>query len=356
MALPRISAARKQVAAASVDALLVSNPINSRYLSGFDGTSGLLLLSSEKAFLVTDSRYLEQAEQQAPDFVVLRRDDDLYAGLAGLIQNEGWRSLGFEARHLSYAKCQDLAELLPVKTVALSGSIEQLRMIKDCRELAIMRRGAKILDRAFDYLLTLIKPGMREADLALELEIFLLRQGAEQRSFRFIVASGVRGAMPHGSASEKVMEKGDLVTIDFGACFEGYATDITRTICLGKPGQLQREIYDLVFQAQAEAAAALRPGKTTKEIDAIARDIIEQAGYGEYFSHGLGHGIGLEVHEDPTLSQRSETMLQPGMVVSIEPGVYLPGRGGVRIEDMTAITETGAEIMTASRRGLILIE
>jgi Xaa-Pro aminopeptidase len=189
----------------------------------------------------------------------------------------------------------------------------------------------------------------------LELEIFLLRAGAEERSFKFIVASGPRGALPHGSASGKIMQAGELVTIDFGAVFEGYATDMTRTVCLGQPDQLQSEIYELVKAAQAAAAVAVGPKKKTKEIDSVARDIIDKAGYGEYFGHGLGHGIGLETHEAPTLNQRSETVLEPGMVVTIEPGVYLPGQGGVRIEDMVQVTVEGVRSMTTSTRELITI-
>jgi Xaa-Pro aminopeptidase len=352
---PRLEAVRKMISEAKVDALLVTHPVNRRYLSGFDGSSGLLLISLNQAYLITDFRYLEQAEKQAEGFTIIRRHDELYPGLAAIITENGWNSIGFEAKELTYDSYREMEEKLKIKWVPLIDTVETLRMVKNDAELAIMNKGAAQLDEAFFYLLTLIKPGMSERQLALELEIFLLRAGAEERSFKFIVASGPRGALPHGSASEKIMQAGELVTIDFGAVFEAYATDMTRTVCLGRPDQLQSEIYELVQKAQAAAAAAVAPQKKTREIDSVARDIIEKAGYGEYFGHGLGHGIGLETHEAPTLNQRNETVLEPGMVVTIEPGVYLPGQGGVRIEDMVQVTVDGVRNMTTSTRELIII-
>jgi Xaa-Pro aminopeptidase len=352
---PRLEAVRKMISEAKVDALLVTHPVNRRYLSGFDGSSGLLLISLNQAYLITDFRYLEQAEKQAEGFTIIRRHDELYPGLAAIITENGWNSIGFEAKELTYDSYREMEEKLKIKWVPLTDTVEKLRMVKNDAELAIMNKGAAQLDEAFSYLLTLIKPGMSERQLALELEIFLLRAGAEERSFKFIVASGPRGALPHGSASEKIMQAGELVTIDFGAVFEAYATDMTRTVCLGRPDQLQSEIYELVLKAQAAAAAAVAPQKKTREIDSVARDIIEKAGYGEYFGHGLGHGIGLETHEAPTLNQRNETVLEPGMVVTIEPGVYLPGQGGVRIEDMVQVTVDGVRNMTTSTRELIII-
>ena len=346
---------RKKIEEAEVDALLITHPVNRRYLSGFDGSSGLLLISSNLAYLVTDFRYLEQAEKQAEEFTVIRRHEELYPGLAELIGQNGWRKIGFEAKQLTYESYREMTEKLKNQWEPLTDTVEKLRMVKSAAELVKMSKGAAQLDQAFSYLLTLIRPGMSERQLALELEIFLLRAGAEERSFKFIVASGPRGALPHGVASEKVMTAGEMVTIDFGAIFDGYATDMTRTVSLGRPDQLQLAIYELVKEAQAEAADSVGPQKNTKEIDSVARDIIEKAGYGEHFGHGLGHGIGLETHEAPTLSQRSDAVLEPGMVVTIEPGVYLPGQGGVRIEDMVCVTETGVRRMTTSTRDLITI-
>ncbi len=355
MSSKRLIAIRKIITDSEVDALMVTYPANCRYLSGFDGSSGLLLISDNQAYLVTDFRYLEQAEEQAGAFTVIRRQDDLYSGLSEIITQNGWHTIGFEAKHLLYDSYSEMSEKLKNRWVPLSDSVEQLRMIKNDAELDLMSKGAARLDQAFSYLLSLIKPGISERELSLELEIFLLRVGAEERSFKFIVASGTRGALPHGSASGKIIKDRELVTFDFGAVFDGYATDMTRTVCLGRPDWLQSEIYELVKEAQAAAVTAVSPRKNTKEIDSVARDIIEKAGYGEYFGHGLGHGIGMETHEAPTLNQRSETKLEAGMVVTIEPGIYMPGRGGVRIEDMVQVTAVGVRRMTTSSRELITI-
>jgi Xaa-Pro aminopeptidase len=349
----RLKAIRPLIEAAGVDALIITNPVNRLYLSGFTGSSGLLLISNEQAFLVTDFRYIEQAKNQSVGFKIIRQHEELYPGLSDTVKQAGWTKVGFETKHLTYNVYSEMEEKLPVEMVPVEGIVEKLRMVKNAEELAIMTRGAAIIDKAFDYLLKIIRPGMTERELALELEIYLLRKGAEERSFKFIVASGLRGALPHGTASDKVMEKGELVTIDFGAVFEGYATDMTRTIALGIPGQLQCDIYNLVYKAQAEARAAVAPGIRTKEIDSTARVIIEESGYGEYFGHGLGHGIGLETHEAPNVNQRSDTLLEPGMVITVEPGVYLPGLGGVRIEDMVSVTADGVKLLTDSPRELI---
>jgi len=229
-------------------------------------------------------------------------------------------------------------------------------MVKDAAEIEILRSGAEELDRAFEFVCSTVRPKMTEKELALELEIYLLKRGAEETSFRFIVASGPRAALPHGTATDKVINAGEMVTLDFGGVFEGYATDMTRTFVMEKSDQRQVEIYDIVYNAQQKALAALKPGIQASEIDAAARDYITEAGYGSYFGHGLGHGLGLETHEQPVLSHRSKTILKPGMVFTIEPGIYLPGWGGVRIEDMVLVTDQGAETMTNSPRNLIIIK
>jgi Xaa-Pro aminopeptidase len=353
--MEKLAAIRKQISENNIDALLIENPVNRRYLSGFEGSSGVLLISRDKAYLVVDFRYLEQAANQAPDFEIVRRHEDLLPELAVLIEKAGWKRIGFEAKHTIYKDYVEMEEKLPAKMISLENGIEKLRIIKTDTEKKIMKQGAMLLDQAYDYLKTLIRSGMKESELALELEIYLLRHGASERSFRFIVASGFRGAMPHGTATDKIMEKGDLVTIDFGVVFNGYATDMTRTLSIGEPSQELRTIYELVYNAQKEAAAAIMPGRKANEIDAVARDIIKEAGYAEYFGHGLGHGVGLEVHEAPILNPQSDTVLEPGMVLTVEPGVYLPGKGGVRIEDMIYVTENGMELLTGSERELFIV-
>jgi Xaa-Pro aminopeptidase len=351
----RLSGVRAMLPDLGVDALLVTSPDNRFYLSGFTGTAGTLLIGQEKAVLFTDFRYTGQAELQAPLYSIRRYKDDYHQVLSELIKEAGWSKIGYESKNMSCFDFSRLDKKISVQFIPLEETAEKLRMIKSCEEQEIMRQGAGKIDLAFSWLLEVIKPGMSERELAVELEIFLLRQGSQRPSFDFIVASGERGALPHGVASEKLMGEGELVTIDFGAFFNGYATDMTRTVALKKIDQRQKDIYDIVYRAQCETVAAVKPGLTGKELDSIARDIITEAGFGEQFGHGLGHSIGLETHEPPALNPKNNTTLQPGMVVTVEPGIYIPGWGGVRIEDMVLVTESGAVRLTQSHRELIII-
>ncbi|HED24344.1 MAG TPA: aminopeptidase P family protein [Firmicutes bacterium] len=340
----------------NIDAVIITNPINLRYLSGFDGTSAVLLIGASDAGLITDFRYTEQAAAQAGGFTIYRREEDLYKTIADIIKKKGWGRLAFEAKHVTFAEHREMAEKLPAELIPINESAESLRLIKSAAELELIGKGAAITADAFDYICSAVKPGLSEKELGLGLEMYLRRRGAEEKSFRYIVASGVRGAMPHGTASAKIMERGELVTIDYGAVFEGYATDMTRTVALGEPGKKRREIYAVVQEAQHAAAEALRPGIAAREVDGIARRIIEEHGYGDYFGHGLGHGVGLETHELPVLNKQSDTVLKPGMVVTVEPGIYIGGFGGVRIEDMLAVTENGADVLTEAARDLVVIQ
>lgn len=351
----RLKKIRELLDQKNIDAIIITNPVNRRYLSGFDGTAGVLLISHDNAYLVTDFRYIDQAAAQAPLFTIQRWREDLYKSLAPLIEDAGWIRLGFESKHVVYSNYGEMSDKLSIELIPLDETAEKLRVIKSDAELEILRRGAEVTDRAFEYLLSLIKPGVSEKEVALGLEIYLLQNGAEERSFRFIVASGKRGAMPHGIASEKLIGKGDLVTVDFGAIFEGYTTDITRTVAIGAIDERGREIYDIVYKAQEESRAAVKAGMQCSKVDAVARDIISEAGYGDYFGHGLGHGVGLETHEQPVLNPHSKTILEPGMVTTVEPGIYLPDWGGVRIEDMVHVTGSGPDLLTKSTRELIIL-
>ncbi|NLY39637.1 MAG: aminopeptidase P family protein [Firmicutes bacterium] len=351
----RLQRLQEKLAEHSLEAILISQPANRRYISGFSGSSGYLLVGREQAFLITDFRYLEQASQQAPDFEIRKAKENLAQSLAPLLDETGWRQVAFEKNDLTYALYSELTQGTSVAWKPLAGLVEELRMIKDEQELAILRRGAAVTDAAFAHILTMIKPGVTEQELSLELEYFMRRRGASRASFRYIVASGPRGAMPHGTASSKQLAAGELLTMDFGAVFDAYCTDITRTVCLGEPDEQQRRVYEVVLQAQQEARARIRPGMTGREIDALARNLIKEAGFDEQFGHGLGHGLGLEVHEEPRLAPLSKTVLQPGMVITVEPGIYIPGWGGVRIEDMVLLTAEGAELLTHSPRELIIV-
>ncbi|HSW35578.1 MAG TPA: Xaa-Pro peptidase family protein [Candidatus Limnocylindrales bacterium] len=351
----RLRQLREQLQHLTVDAVLITNPYNRFYLSGFDGSSGVLMISSEKAYLVTDFRYTEQAAAQAPLFEIVRWQDDLYNSLVPIIVNNGWQKLGFESKHVVHFSYGEMNARLPVELVPLEHTVETQRARKDQQEIATLRQGAAALDQAFEYVKSVLEPGRTEKEVALALESYLRRQGAEGVPFPFIVASGKRGAMPHGVASSKAMGRGELVTIDFGAIFFSYATDMTRTVSLGEPAERQRAVYDVVNLARQKATEAVKPGMKGSAVDAVAREIIGDAGFGEYFGHGLGHGVGLETHEQPVLNTRSETVLVPGMVVTIEPGIYIPDWGGVRIEDMILVTEQGFEILTRSPHELAVI-
>jgi Xaa-Pro aminopeptidase len=348
--MSRLERLRELIHAKELDGVMISKPENRVYFSGFDGSSGLLLVSRTQAKLITDFRYIEQAASQAPEFSVVRHGSDLYATVLSEIDSLGLKKIGFEGDFLTWDAYQRLTE---ITAEPVSVHLDELRTAKDQGELALIRRAVVLADNAFTHVLPFIKPGVREEDIALELEFHMKKNGAEKNAFDIIVASGKRSALPHGKASAKIIEAGDLVTMDFGAVFKGYHSDITRTVIVGQATTKQREIYNLVLKAQLAGAAAVAPGKLGREIDAVARDIIAAAGFGDFFGHGLGHGVGLVIHEQPRLAPVSETVLAPGMVVTVEPGVYLPDWGGVRIEDTVVVTAAGVEILTASSKELI---
>ncbi len=348
---------REALEGEGLDALLVTGEANRVYLSGFDGSLGYLLLGREgRGMLLTDFRYLEQAKKQSPhlETVTLKKGPGEIAAEAA--REMGWRRLGFEEEHLSHGRYRKLAENFPGELVPVQKLVERARAVKESFELSCIRSAASFLDRAFSELLPgLLQEGVKENEVALELEYYLRKKGAGLPTFRFIVASGERGAMPHGMASEKKLQKGEMVTLDFGVYYRGYASDMTRTVALGEPGEQMREVYRVVCSAQQEALQGIKSGMKGSEADALARRIIDEAGYGDYFGHGLGHGVGLEAHELPQLSPRGEDTLEQGMVATVEPGIYLPSLGGVRIEDMVLVTGEGVELITRSSRELVIL-
>ncbi len=338
-----------------LDLLLIEHPLNLRYLSGFSGSEGALLLTPEGGRFVCDSRYTVQAGKEITDLQVVE-NSQRQEGIADLVRQAGAVRLGFEAAHTTVSQHQGLAARLPgVSLVALGPELDTIRNCKDADELEQLAQVAALGSAAFDALLPQIYPGMRESELALQLEFEMRRSGADGRGFDFIVASGVRGAMPHGRASDKPIQSGELVTIDFGAVRGGYHSDETVTVAIGSISDRQRRIYETVQEAHDLAIAATRPGISCRELDAVARDHIRKQGYADYFGHGLGHGIGLEVHEKPVISPRSEAMVEEGMVFTIEPGIYIPGVGGVRIEDTVAVTSDGCRLLTRVSKQLKII-
>lgn len=351
MANPRVTKLRDLLAAKGLQAMLVASPINRRYLTGFTGSAGYVLITPQHSYLLTDFRYMTQAPQQAAGFKVVEHAAKVTETLKELLASEGITSLGFEKNHVTYAVYSDYSEQLnPVSLVPAGGLVEELRMIKDQEEIQVMQRAADLADATFQHILGLVAPGKTEREIDLEMEMFMRKGGATCSSFDTIVASGERSALPHGVASSKVIQGNEFITFDFGALLDGYCSDLTRTIAVGSPDPKLKEIYDIVLEAQLTALNGIKPGMTGREADALARDVITKYGYGEYFGHSTGHGLGMEVHESPRLSKLSDDILKPGMVVTVEPGIYLPDLGGVRIEDDIVITETGIHILTSSSK------
>jgi Xaa-Pro aminopeptidase len=355
MIINRIRTAQECLSLKQVEAILFLGLTNIRYLAGFTGSDGALLVSDAEQWFLTDSRYTTQAATESAHCQV-REYRSKVEGIAELVKAQGWRRLGFDAEQTTVALHRQLLDSLPgVELVPFGAELDELRLIKDPAEIALLDECATIASTALQSLIDSIRPGVRERDLALQLEIAMKRAGAEEKSFDFIVASGVRGAMPHGKASEKELAAGELVTFDFGAVYRGYHSDETVTVAVGQADQRQREIYGIVKEAHDRALAAIRPGVGCKELDDIARGYIADSGYGQYFGHGLGHGVGLDVHEKPVISFRNEQSLREGMVFTVEPGIYIPGWGGVRIEDTVVVTADSYRLLTKVPKELLLV-
>lgn len=352
----RLTKIRKLLIDNQLDGIMIHSPVNRKYLSGFTGSAGILLISQSLAVLLTDFRYIEQAKKQATDFIIIDyMAEGLYNEINKFIKKENINRLAIEAEKLSYKEYREYNEKLDAQLVPTEKLVENIRKIKDKDEIKRIKQAAVIGDEAFRHILSFLKAGISERDIALELEYYMKKHGASDLSFSTIVASGAFSALPHWEPGERKLEVGDFVVMDFGCIYKGYCSDMTRTVVIGKASSRQKEIYDIVFQAQMAALEGLGPFKRGKEIDKIARDYIEMKGYGSCFGHGLGHCVGMEIHENPRLSKNEEEEFLPGMVVTVEPGIYIPDFGGVRIEDLVLITDDGIEILTKSPKELIEI-
>ena len=350
----RLARLYDKISAEEVDALLITKVANVTYFSGFRGDSSALLIGKNIRKLITDGRYIEQAARQVKNFQIVKQTEGLYKKIVEELKTSGFRKVGFEGRVVSFAEADYLAK--EVKGVKFkSVELDTLRQVKDAAEIFCIKKACEIADRAFEKILGVIKPEVREVEVAAELEYFMRRFGSERAAFDTIVASGIRGSLPHGTASDKKIRAGELVTMDFGATFNGYCSDITRTICVGKASAEQKRIYNAVLSAQIYGLEVITAGKSGKEIDAAVRKNLEDAGFGEkYFVHGLGHGVGLEIHEEPRLSKLSKCeSLLLNMTVTDEPGVYVENFCGVRIEDTVLVTAGEAEPLTRSPKNLI---
>ncbi len=351
----RMESLRQHLHEQSLEALLITDSANRRYISGFSGSSGILLVSQDHALVLTDFRYRARVAQEAPSFTLheIQRNQTWFDLLPDILANLGLLQIAFESNHLTVAQHQKLTNTLQtedgtptVELLPINGLVETLREVKDEDELVTLRRAIAITDAAIEAVIPELQPHHTERQAAWMLEVAMRERGADSIGFPIIVASGTNAALPHASPGDAPLETGCPIIIDMGAVYQGYHADLTRTIVLGEPDARFREIYAIVLEAQQHAITHIRPGMTGKEADAIARDRITKAGYGEAFGHGLGHSVGLEIHEAPSLKVLGEKPLRAGNVFSIEPGIYLDGWGGVRIEDLVLLHEEGGEVLS----------
>ncbi len=341
-----------------VDGLIVLQPENRRWVSGFTGSSGVVVVGRQgQPVFLTDFRYTQQAGKQCQGYEIVRHGQQLTVDIKAVLERLAIKKLGFEkdyitvGQHTKWTSEMEGIELIPLEDILLD-----LRAVKDPEELELLAQAAAIADKAFTHILGFLRPGLSERRVALELERHMQDLGASGPSFDTIVASGVRSSMPHGVASDKLLEENDFITMDFGCVYKGYCSDMTRTVVLGKASPRQREVYEIVLEAQLAGVEGIRAGITGKEADSVARDIIAAKGYGEQFGHGLGHGVGLAIHESPRAGATSEDILAVNNLVTVEPGIYLPDWGGVRIEDTVVVQEGGCRNLMTSAKELIEIK
>ena len=346
-----------QLAEKELDAVLISTPENRRYLSGFTGSAGWLLLTKGQAVLATDFRYTEQAGSQAPDYQVIQVKGGGWGWLVELLKAGGVRRLGFESQHMTVAAYQSLLDALKedpglgkTSLVPTSGLTEGLRIIKDQQELVLLQKAIDASDAAMTAVCATIQPGMTEREVAWRMEVAMREFGADAPSFDTIVAAGPNGAMAHHRPTDRPIQAGEPIVIDMGARAGGYCSDITRTVVVGEPDEMFRKIYDIVLGAQLTAIHTVKPGLTGEECDGLSRSVIAEAGYGDNFGHSLGHGVGLAVHENPRVGPKATDVLKPDMVFTVEPGIYITGWGGVRIEVIVILRDGGATPMSKAAK------
>jgi Xaa-Pro aminopeptidase len=349
------------LAGARLDALLITHLPNIRYLCGFTGSAGALLVMEKQCVFFTDGRYTAQARAEVSGARIVIGRKGPMVSLANWVKSEKpvsrkLRKMGFEAEHVSFAAYRSLAKGMSsgIKLTPTSGVVESIRIIKDSDELALIRSAAVLGASLFERALEVMRPGIKETEVAAEMEYSASKAGAQGMSFPTIIASGQRSALPHGIASKQAIPGAGFVVCDFGVILTGYCSDRTRTVYVGRPSAQERSAYEAVREAQQAALEAIRPGQRLGEVDGAARKVLQKSRLAKYFTHSTGHGVGLEIHEAPRVAAGQEDQLKPGMVITIEPGVYLPGKWGIRIEDMAAVTETGYEVLAPSSKELIV--
>ncbi|MDP3142536.1 MAG: Xaa-Pro peptidase family protein [Candidatus Omnitrophota bacterium] len=332
---------------AKIDGLLVSRDANVSYLCGFESADSWMLVTPKKSFYITDFRYVQQVKNDLKYINLFQYKQNIFKGVFGLCRDLKIKRLGFEANGLSYGQYKKLKNTLAsgFSFKATSNLVEDLRQIKEPVEIEKIRQSLKLTKEAFEFLKTVIKPGAREMDIATELEYFI-RQGGGKLAFAPIIASGINSVYPHAKITSKKIAKNEAITVDIGIDFDGYKSDLTRVFFLGKIPLFCKKIYKIILEAQAKVIKEIAAGQPAKKIDALARNHIKQKGLGRFFGHSLGHGVGLEVHEAPRISATSKVKIEKGMVLTVEPGIYIPGKFGVRIEDMVLVKEKGCEVLS----------
>lgn len=349
----RLDAIRALMAEHQLDAVVVTKYVNLHYFSGFRGDDTTLVITKDQALLITDNRYTEQAAQQAALFEVVEQQDGLLKKTAECLKKLGVKKAGFEGNALIYADFVVLTKLLDGVDFSTAVELDALRQIKDEEEIGHIRKACRIADIAFEDILNYVRPGMTEVQVAAHLENCMRENGSEGPSFTTIMASGIRGVLPHGIATDKVIKEGEFLTMDYGAISAGYDSDITRTICIGHADEKQRRIYQAVLESQKMALTMIKPGVSGKRVHVAVQENLEKYGLREYFGHGLGHSLGLEIHENPRMSAKRDDTLYENMLITDEPGVYIPGWGGLRIEDTVLVTKNGCEPLTKCSKELI---
>ncbi len=340
-------------------AALIMSEENISYFTSFHSTNGYLVVTKEKSYFLTDSRYIEAAQNKIKtcDEILLLKN--MKSDIAALLKKLGIKNLHLECERTTVSRCLDITKAMEFAEVICDGeldkAIDEIRITKNEQQVDLIIKAQRIAERAFDYILGFISTEKTEKEVALELEYFMLRNGADALSFDTIAVSGKNSSLPHGVPSDKKIERGDFITMDYGATVEFYHSDMTRTVAVGEVSSKQAEVYETVLKAQIAGVEAVRAGIAAKDVDKVSRDIISEAGYGEYFGHGLGHGVGVEIHEKPTLNPSSGDILVSGHIVTVEPGIYLPGEFGVRIEDMVLVTDEGCLNLTKCEKKLIVL-
>lgn len=342
----------------NADGALITSDINRRYFTGMKSSAGMLLIFKECAYLIIDFRYIEKARNTVKNCTVMEQEN-LTEQINSLMKKHNAKSLAVESMDMTLSRMSFLEKKFPdiefIKSDELSNNIYDMRTIKSAEEIEKIHKAQEIAEKAFDEILGFISPGVTEREIALKLDSCMLENGAEGLSFETIALAGANTSMPHGVPGNYKVKNGDFVLMDFGAVYDGYHSDMTRTVCVGQPSEKMGKIYDIVLKAQLEALKKVKSGITGSELDGYARDIIDESGYGDFFGHSLGHGVGMEIHEFPTASSKSETILKENIVVTVEPGIYLPGEFGVRIEDFVVLTENSHQNLTNCPKKLIIL-